>query len=55
MKESNMVDWTETMQRLDAVAAALEQTAARIAEQQVALAAEAQESVGRIVATVDHP
>ena len=55
MKESNMVDWTETMQRLDAVAAAMEQTAARIAEQQVALAAEAQESVGRIVATVDHP
>jgi hypothetical protein len=54
MKESNMVDWTETVQRLEAVAAALEQTAARIADQQVALAAEAPESVGRIVATVDH-
>jgi hypothetical protein len=48
-----MVDWTETMQRLEAVAEALEQTASTIAEQQVALAAEAQESVGRIVATVE--
>ena len=53
MKQSNMVDWTETAQRLEAVAAALEQTAARIAEQHTALAAEAQESVGRIVATVE--
>jgi hypothetical protein len=53
MKQSNMIDWTETAQRLEAVAAALEQTAARIAEQHTALAAEAQESVGRIVATVE--
>jgi paraquat-inducible protein B len=53
MKQSNMIDWTETAQRLEAVAAALEQIAARIAEQHTALAAEAQESVGRIVATVE--
>ena len=53
MKQSNMIDWTETAQRLEAVVAALEQIAARIAEQHTALAAEAQESVGRIVATVE--
>ena len=53
MKESEIVDWMETVQRLEAVAVTLEQTATRIAEQQVALAAEAQESVGRIIATVD--
>jgi len=52
MKQSNMLDWNQTAERLEAVAAALEQTAARIAEQHTALAAEAQESVGRIVATV---
>ncbi len=48
-----MFELMETMERLEAVAEALEQTAERIAEQQVALAAEAQESVGRIVATVE--
>jgi hypothetical protein len=44
MEQSEMMEWTETVQRLEAVAAALEQTAARMAEQQ---------SVGPIVATVD--
>jgi hypothetical protein len=44
MEQNEMVEWTETVQRLEAVAAALEQAAARIAEQQ---------SVGPIVATVD--
>jgi predicted RNase H-like nuclease (RuvC/YqgF family) len=53
MKESAMLELTETMERLEAVAEALEQAAERIAEQQVALAAEAQQSVGRIVATVE--
>jgi hypothetical protein len=48
-----MLELTETMERLEAVADALEQAAERIAEQQVALAAEAQQSVGRIVATVE--
>jgi hypothetical protein len=48
-----MLELTETMERLEAVAEALEQAAERIAEQQVALAAEAQQSVGRIVATVE--
>lgn len=53
MKERAMLELTETMERLEAVAEALEQAAERIAEQQVALAAEAQQSVGRIVATVE--
>ncbi|QMV18837.1 hypothetical protein GOB94_09195 [Granulicella sp. 5B5] len=53
MKEKTMLELTETMERLEAVAEALEQAAERIAEQQVALAAEAQQSVGRIVATVE--
>jgi len=53
MKETTMLEWTETMERLEAVAQALEQTAERIAEQQAAIAAEAQQSVGRIVATVE--
>jgi Tfp pilus assembly protein FimV len=53
MKESAMLEMTETMERLEAVAEALELAAERIAEQQVALAAEAQQSVGRIVATVE--
>ena len=48
-----MLELTETMERLEAVAEALELAAERIAEQQVALAAEAQQSVGRIVATVE--
>jgi hypothetical protein len=53
MKERPMFELMETMERLEAVAQALEQTAERIAEHQVELAAEAQESVGRIVATVE--
>ena len=53
MKEKSMLELTETMERLEAVAEALELAADRIAEQQVALAAEAQQSVGRIVATVE--
>jgi hypothetical protein len=48
-----MFEWNETMERLESVAEALELAAERIAEQQVALAAEAQQSVGRIVATVE--
>jgi hypothetical protein len=53
MKERTMLEWTETMERLEAVAEALEQTAERIAEQQVAIRAQAEQSVGRIVATVE--
>jgi Flp pilus assembly secretin CpaC len=53
MKEMMMSELMETMERLEAVAEALEQTAERISEQQVALAAAAHESVGRIVATVE--
>ncbi len=53
MKESVMLDMTETMERLEAVAEALELAAERIAEQQMAMAAEAQQSVGRLVATVE--
>ncbi len=48
-----MLEMTETMERLEAVAEALELAAERIAEQQAALAVEAQQSVGRIVATVE--
>ena len=44
----------ELMERLSAAAAALERVAERMAEQQVALAAEAEQSVGRIVATVEN-
>jgi hypothetical protein len=43
----------ETAERLEAVAEALEQAASRMAERQVEMAAEAQEHVGRIVATVE--
>jgi hypothetical protein len=53
MKETTMLEWTETMERLEAVAEALEQTAHQIAERQAALLAEAQQNVGKIVATVD--
>jgi hypothetical protein len=53
MKEQTMLEIVEMMERLEAVAEALEQTVDRVAEQQVALAAEAHESVGRIVATVE--
>jgi hypothetical protein len=53
MKDSNMVDLMEAAERLEAVTEALEQAAERLAERQVTMAAEAQEHVGRIVATVE--
>jgi hypothetical protein len=53
MEQSEMVEWTERVERLEAVAAALEQTATRIAEQQSRLEAAQQQSVGPIVATVE--
>lgn len=43
----------ELMERLGAAAAALERVAEQMAERQLALAAEAEQSVGRIVATVE--
>jgi hypothetical protein len=53
MEENKVMDLVETTERLEAVAAALEAAAERIAEQQMAMAAEAQEVVGRITATVE--
>jgi hypothetical protein len=53
MEDSNVMDLIEATERLEAVAIALEQAASRLAERQVALAAEAEEHVGRIVATVE--
>jgi hypothetical protein len=53
MEDNNMVDLLEATKRLEAVTEALELAASRLAERQVALAAEAQEQVGRIVATVE--
>lgn len=53
MEDSNVMDLMEAAERLEAVAAALEQAADRLAERQVALKAEAEEHVGRIVATVE--
>ena len=43
----------EWMERLSAAASALERVAEQMAERQVALAAETEQSVGRIVATVE--
>lgn len=43
----------ELMERMSAAAAALERVAEQMAERQMALAAEAEVSVGRIVATVE--
>ena len=43
----------ELMERLSAAAVALERVAEQMAERQVALAAETEQSVGRIVATVE--
>lgn len=43
----------ELMERMSAAAAALERVAEQMAERQVALAAEAEQTVGRIVATVE--
>ena len=53
MEDSNVMDLIEATERLGAVAIALEQAASRLAERQVALSAEAEEHVGRIVATVE--
>ena len=44
----------ELLERMSAAAAALERVAEQIAQRQVALAAEAEQSVGRIVATVEN-
>ena len=43
----------EWMERLSAAASALERVAEQMAERQIALAAETEQSVGRIVATVE--
>lgn len=43
----------ELMERMSAAAAALERVAEQMAERQIALAAEAEQTVGRIVATVE--
>jgi len=48
-----VVELTETVGRLAAAAERLEQAVERMAERQMVLAAEAQENVGRIVATVE--
>jgi len=53
MEDSNVMDLIETTERLEAVAAALEQAASRLEERQGTLAAAAEERVGRIVATVE--
>lgn len=53
MEDSNVMDLIEATERLEAVATALEQAASRLEERQVALAAEAEQHVGRIVATVE--
>ena len=53
MEDRNVVELMEATERLEAVAEALEQAASRLAERQVALVAEAEEHVGRIVATVE--
>ena len=50
MDEMKMVD---VMERLSAAASALEQAVASMASRQESFAAEAQETVGRIVATVE--
>lgn len=44
---------TESIEKLSAAATALEQAVARMAEKQESFAASAEESVGRIVATVE--
>ena len=53
MEHRNVEEFLEATERLEAVAEALEQAASRFVERQVALAAEAEEHVGRIVATVE--
>ena len=53
MRENDVVDLMEATERLEAVAEALEEAATRLAADRAALAIEAQEHVGRIVATVE--
>jgi hypothetical protein len=53
MEEMNVGELQSAADRLMEAAAALERTVARMAEQQVALAAEAESQVSRIVATVE--
>ena len=53
MEHRNVDELMEATERLEAVAEALEQAASRLVERQVALAAEAEQHVGRIVATVE--
>jgi len=53
MKENDVMDLMEATERLEAVAEALEEAAVRLTAERVSLAAEAQEHVGRIVATVE--
>ena len=53
MEEMNVGELQSAADRLMEAAAALERTVARMAEQQVAIAAEAESQVSRIVATVE--
>jgi hypothetical protein len=53
MEEMNVGELQSAADRLMEAAAALERTVARMAEQQVALATEAESQVSRIVATVE--
>ena len=53
MEETQMMQMSETMERLVAAATALEHAMERMNERSVAIEAEAQECVGRIVATVE--
>jgi F0F1-type ATP synthase membrane subunit b/b' len=53
MDELNVVEMTEALERLAAAAERLEQVAEQMVERQIAVAAQAEETVGRIVATVE--
>ena len=53
MDEMNVSGLVETIERLSAAASALEQAVVSMASRQESFAAEAQETVGRIVATVE--
>jgi len=53
MDEMNVSGLVETIERLSAAASALEQAVTSMASRQESFAAEAQETVGRIVATVE--
>jgi F0F1-type ATP synthase membrane subunit b/b' len=53
MDEMNVVEMTEALERLAAAAERLEQVAEQMVERQIAVAAQAEETVGRIVATVE--